>query len=354
VEHVAVRQVSIPLTTPYKLSYGEKLVFDPYVIEIVADGQVGWGECMISPGYTSETREGSWQTAVECAQRMIGLSVDAATNVVASYVASYPGVSSAAFGALDMLRAEPLLQTRVDTEVPLLAPCQAHTEAELRDEIEELIEQGFRTLKIKVGFKWQDDLDRVAMIQRIGGGRVSLRLDANRGFDEADGKSFASRLAPEQIELFEQPCASEAWTENAAVAAVSTVPVMLDESIYDISDIDRAAKIENVGFVKLKLKKIGTVRQLEAGLNRIRELGMTPVLGDGVSLEIACWMEACVGAVAIHNAGEMNGFLKARSRLFENPLEFRRGSIYLPAGYWPQVDRNALAAHTIKETLFPA
>jgi L-Ala-D/L-Glu epimerase len=253
------------------------------------------------------------------------------------------------YGGLSMLLDEPILKTNNNTSIPLLAPCQAHNETELREEIAALLEQGFRTLKIKVGFDWRDDLDRVQMIQSICAGRASLRLDANRAFTEKDGIAFASRLAPEGIELFEQPCGSYDWIENAAVAAASTVPIMLDESIYGLQDIDRAGEIENVGFVKLKLKKIGSVSQLVAGLQHIRDCGMTPVLGDGVSLEIACWMEACVAAHSIDNAGEMNGFLKARSRLLENPLSFRNGAIQLPAGYWPKVDMDALSSHTIKE-----
>lgn len=349
VERITVRQISFPLTTPYKLSTGNKVVFDPFVVEVEAGGETGFGECMISPGYTSESREGSWQAAVEMATRLQGVEVVCGHEVVRAFAADYPGVSSAMYGALDMLVGEPILKTTADTFVPLLAPCQAHDEGELREEIAGLLEQGFRTLKIKVGFDWRDDLERVQKIQSICAGRATLRLDANRAFTEKDGVAFASRLMPDGIELFEQPCGSDDWAENAAVAASSTVPVMLDESIYGLSDIDRAGAIENVGFVKLKLKKIGSVSQLVDGLQRIRDCGMTPVLGDGVSLEIACWMEACVAAHSIDNAGEMNGFLKARSRLLENPLGFRNGSIHLPAGYWPRVDMDALASHTIKE-----
>ena len=349
VEQVIVRQVSFPLTTPYKLSTGDKLVFDPYVIEVRAEDQTGWGECMVSPGYTTETRHGSWKSALDMAQRLIGAPVNLAGKVISGYAPQFPGISSAMYGAIDMLNEEPLLRTDHDTKIPLLAPCQAHEAKALQDEIEQLIEEGFKTLKVKVGYKWQDDLDRVSLIQAFAAGRVTVRLDANRGFNESDGKSFSSRLNPVGIELFEQPCASDDWGANSAVAAASTVPVMLDESIYGIADIDRAAKIENVGFVKLKLKKIGKAHELEAALNHIRELGMTPVLGDGVSLEIACWMEARVGSRTISNAGEMNGFLKARSRLFQNPLVLHQGAIHLPAGYWPIMDRDSLIFHTIKE-----
>jgi L-alanine-DL-glutamate epimerase-like enolase superfamily enzyme len=349
---VTVRQVCFPLVQPYKLSTGDKVVFDPYLVEMRAGGVTGWGECMVSVGYTTESRSDSWQAAQDMARKMPGLRVDDARAKVAAYAERLPGICSAMYGALDMLDDNPMFKIGQDTHVPLLAPCQESEELALREEIAKLTEQGFKTLKVKVGFDWRKDLERVERIQAIAGGRASIRLDANRGFSENDGIAFASRLSPAGIELFEQPCASDDWDANASVAAKSTVSVMLDESIYGVDDIDRAARIANVGFVKLKLKKIGNVDQLAAALQRIRTLGLTPVLGDGVSLELACWMEACVAVHTIDNAGEMNGFLKARSRLLENPLGFERGAIYLPAGYRPRVDRESLAAHTVLEEAF--
>jgi L-alanine-DL-glutamate epimerase-like enolase superfamily enzyme len=256
------------------------------------------------------------------------------------------GAASALLAALDMASRQPMLSVERDTRVPLLAPCQAHEPAEIDAEVDRLVAKGFRTLKVKVGYEWPADLERVQRIQRAAAGRATLRLDANRGFSEADGAAFASRLDPRGIELFEQPCGADDWAANAAVAAVSTVPVMLDESIYGLEDIERAATIKGVGHVKLKLKKIGSVDMLASALRRIRELGLTPVLGDGVSIEIGCWMEACVATGTITNAGEMNGFLKVRQRLFANPLEFENGAIVLRRGYWPEVDRKSLAAHT--------
>ena len=53
--------------------------------------------------------------------------------------------------------------------------------------------------------------------------------------------------------------------------------------------------------------KLGSLAALARGLERIRELGMEPVLGNGVATEIGCWMEACVARSHIRNAGEMNG-----------------------------------------------
>jgi L-alanine-DL-glutamate epimerase-like enolase superfamily enzyme len=144
---------------------------------------------------------------------------------------------------------------------------------------------------------------RVKAIQRAIGGRATMRLDANRAFSEADGCRFAAALDPAGIELFEQPCESDEWEANANVAKVSTVPVMLDEPICAIEDIERAATIPNVGFCKLKLKRFGGLDALKAALDKVREVGLEPVLGDGVGIELGCWMEGCVARSTIRNAG---------------------------------------------------
>ena len=122
---------------------------------------------------------------------------------------------------------------------------------------------------------------------------------------------------------------------------------MLDEPICGLDDIERAAGIPNVGFCKLKLKRFGSLDALKQALERVRQLGMEPVLGDGISSELQCWMEACVARHVIRNAGEFNGFLKPKVRLFAEPLRFAVGELVLAAGYTPAIDANVLAAHEL-------
>lgn len=350
IEQVTVRQVGLPLTTPYKLSLLTMREFDPFLVEVRdAEGRSGFGEALIVPGYTSETVEGSWRLCCELAEAIAGRSAEEARAIARRAIPRGVGAASAVLAALDMASRHEVLVPATDLVVPVLAPLNADEPAEMAHEIEQKIAQGFRTLKVKVGFDWRADLQRVHAVQELAAGRATIRLDANQGYDSHDGMEFARRLEPRGIELFEQPCHMDDWEANAAVARVSTVPVMLDESIYDVSDIDRAGAIEGVGFVKLKLKKVGSVDMLVEALARIRREGMTPVLGDGVSLEVGCWAEACVAARAIDNAGEMNGFLKTSTRLFENPLAFAGGAIRIPAGYIPRLDRDVLGACTRRE-----
>jgi L-alanine-DL-glutamate epimerase-like enolase superfamily enzyme len=189
---------------------------------------------------------------------------------------------------------------------------------------------------------------RVSTIQEAIAGRATMRLDANRAYGEGDACWFAAALNPEGIDLFEQPCRAEDWDANAHVARVSTVPIMLDEPICALADVDRAATIPNVKFCKLKLKRFGGLDLLRDALLHVRARGMEPVLGDGLGGEIGCWMEACVARTTIRNAGEFNGFLKPKTRLFANPMVFERGTMALPRDFTPEIDRDVLEAHTIE------
>jgi hypothetical protein len=98
--------------------------------------------------------------------------------------------------------------------------------------------------------------------------------------------------------------------------------------------------------------KMGGIERLEAGLARIRALGMEPVLGNGVATELGCWMEACVARRLIENAGEMNGFLKPVARLLRYPLAARGGAITLTPGAAPTLDPAALQRYTVDSAEF--
>ena len=312
------------------------------------------GRRAYSPGSSRETRDGGWAFCHEHAAAVIGKDTNEAKAIIASDVVSSRVAATALLTAIEMLEGHPLLTVTRDVRLPLLTPFNSSEPAEIEQEVEQRLEDGFRTFKIKVGKAVDDDTRRVKAIQRAIAGRGTMRLDANRAYSEADACRFAATLDPTGIELFEQPCRAEDWDANAKVASVSPVPVMLDEPICDLADVKRASAIRNVGFCKLKLKRFGGLDLLREALDNVRKCGMESVLGDGLSSELGCWMEACVARITIGNAGEFNGFLKPKMRLFVEPLQFVAGGIVLPSGYTPKIDANALAAHqTASERFAP-
>jgi L-alanine-DL-glutamate epimerase-like enolase superfamily enzyme len=218
--------------------------------------------------------------------------------------------------------------------------------AEIAGEMERWVAAGYRTLKVKVGKDVAADVDRVRRIQACSAGRVSLRLDANRAFDRAQGIAFASQLDATGIELFEQPCPTDAWSDNAAVAAVSPVPLMLDEPICSLDDIARAGDIPGVRFCKIKLKRFSGLGRLIEALDAISAHGMEAVLGDGLGADLSGWMEAMAGDGRIFGAGEFNGFQKLNEGLLAEPLPAHGPEMDIPAGFVPRLDPASVARRT--------
>jgi L-alanine-DL-glutamate epimerase-like enolase superfamily enzyme len=298
-------------------------------------------------GYTEEEIDDCWRVARAIAEELAGRDARAAHPRLAALAATHP-FTAAAFGtALEMIEGSPLLEVPHARPVPLVGLLDAKNEEAMAAEADRLISQGYRTLKFKVGFDPAADAARVKLAQRAVRGRAGIRIDANQGYTAGQAIAFVRALDPQGIELFEQPCPAGDWDSHLAVARAAGVPLMLDESIYAMADIEKAAALKCAAYVKVKLMKLVTLAALTRAIERIRELGMKPVLGNGVACDLGCWLEALVAARCIDNAGEMNGFLKARSPLLARPLVFRDGALQLEAGYVPRLDPESVARHCV-------
>ena len=353
IESITVRHIHMNLSVPYSLSYRTFEAFEPYVVEVRSSNEtIGWGDGHISPGSSEETREGGWFFCTDIAPQLLGLDLDEAIRLVTLNISESKVAGSALYLALEMLQGSSLLKVKEEVSFPLLTPINATDPSGIEAEIEQKLHQGFQTFKVKVGKDVEADIKRLARIQEVVNQRATLRVDANRAYTREEGIHFGSTISPVSLELFEQPCPTEDWESNAAVAQASNVPLMLDEPICSIADIERAAEIEGVRYCKLKLKRFGTLQALYEGLNYVRECGMEPVLGDGLGSELTSWMEACVAQTTIRNTGEFNGFLKPKDRLFSNPLLFKDGNLTLPKGYQPQMDLEKLEAMTKHQATF--
>ncbi len=351
-ERVELELLRVPLKTPYKLVFGNVEAFDTLLVTVTfADGRSGVGEATILTGYTEETLEQCWQAARTIGSELPGTSAEQARGRLSVWLGENPFTVTAFATAMEMAAGHATLRPTA-ASVPLLAILNETEPGPLESELERLLEAGYSTIKVKVGWNVQDDLRRVRHIQQALRGRATIRIDANQGYSKEDGCTFARSLDPAGIELFEQACAAGDWDAALAVKRAATVPIMLDESIYTMADVEKAASLGAADVIKLKLMKLGSIDQLERALARIGKLGMTAVLGNGVACEIGCWMEACVGAKLLTTAGEMNGFLKQRNGLLTTPLRVERGRIALDLAAPPQLDTAAVAAARVAREEF--
>jgi len=331
----------LPLVTPYKLAFGPVEALDTIIV-LARDGKgaEGFGEATLLTGYTDETIAGTWAKTRELVAAAKSPDFDMAA-ALATLDATHPFLTTAFRTALEMAANDPRLLLDKPTRVPILGLLQGETITDLEREAERLLAEGYETVKVKAGFGPDRDARIVAMAQRAVAGRMRIRIDANQGFSASEAVEFVSRLSDESIELFEQPCAAGDWDAHMKVVPVARargIPLMVDESIYSVRDIERTAEMGAAAYIKLKLMKFSGLSRLEAAIQRIRSFGLKAVLGNGVAADPGCWMEACIAARHIDNAGEMNGFLKPRERLLADRLVFSKGAIELPAGWRPRLD----------------
>ena len=353
VSEIRLYQLRLPLTKPYRVSFRTYTEFEPILVQALGSaGETGWGEAYIPTGASTETADTGWAYCKEQAEKIVGRTVTEAKAVIDRTVEGAPFAATAMMTALDVLARHPALHTTQEARIPLLVPISGKAEDEIMDEVDRLVEVGYRTLKVKVGWKVGDDLARVRYVQKAMGDRARITMDANRGYTQAQGVEFAAALDPAGVDLFEQPCGAEDWDGNAAVARATTVPLMLDESICGLADIERASKIRGVRFVKLKLKRIGGMDRAIAAMQRAGQVGLDICLGDGVATELMCWVEACTSRGYLKRAGDMNGYLKPKVRLLKEPLPFERGALVLRPGFWPDVDEKLLKEHTQRSERF--
>lgn len=349
IQDISVYRVNMPLDRTYPLSFNavDMAYFDAIVVEVTtSDERTGWGEVTILPGYTHETVDSGWRFNCGHAEQLVGRDLTSAKRHLIAYVGEQPHAASPIMTAIEMLEGNPILEYDTEVRVPVLAPVRAMDDAGIEAEVPQLLERGHKRLKIKIGFDAEKDLKRIRFISQLVGGFALLRVDANQGYSREEGRWIGERLDPGLVEWLEQPCDRFDWESNAAVAKDSAVPVMLDESIYSFEDIQHAAGLEGVAYIKHVLEKYSGLDMLKAALDHIRLCGMQPVLGNGGATDITSWLEASVARLTVDVPCEFHGFLKVKEPLLDDPLPFENGDVILRPGYRPSINRSVLEAYT--------
>ena len=145
----------------------------------------------------------------------------------------------------------------------------------------------YPVIKVKLGS--DDDVARIAAI-RNARPDVRLYVDANGGWSPEEAVQSVQELAAFDLDLIEQPVAKGDIAGLRYVQGHTDVPIVADESVQSLEDVERLAAA-GVRGVNLKLMKIGGLALCLRMLRRARELGMRVMLG--------CMIETSLGVTAM-------------------------------------------------------
>jgi L-alanine-DL-glutamate epimerase-like enolase superfamily enzyme len=114
---------------------------------------------------------------------------------------------------------------------------------ELQDEIRSRLDQGYTTMKIKVGGATiPEDVKRVEAALTVVGAAERLAVDANAGFDRGRALAYAKALAPFRLRWFEEPTGPLDYASLAEVAAIYDAPIGTGENLFSTQDVENLVR----------------------------------------------------------------------------------------------------------------
>jgi L-Ala-D/L-Glu epimerase len=318
---IEIIKAAIPLLEPYFLSFAKVEAFDCTYCKITIDDVEFWGETTALPGY-------SWETSASienCIKNIVkrSSSLESLRHVAAEYQVSDPFAVGCISQALDKIET-PLKQNPIS--LPLVGIISSSDQSVIDHQLKAQIDAGFSTIKVKVQGNLKSDLAKIRFLQEILPDAVKIRIDANQGFQYQDACDFVQALEPNKVELFEQPFKPNQWLEMEKLNESSPVPLMLDESIWITSDVEKAAESKCSAYVKLKMQKHGGIRRTVDLIKRSQNAGFAVVFGNGVQSILGCFDEIRLAqSCGVKTAGEFNGFLK-HIPLQSEMISFNKGN----------------------------
>jgi muconate cycloisomerase len=120
----------------------------------------------------------------------------------------------------------------------------------------EVVAQGVKVIKLKVGINPEHDVALVRQVREAVGPELRLTLDANQGYATAyEAIRTIRAIQPYDIQFVEQPV--QGLDEMARVARAVDVPLMADESAWTPQDIIQINQLEAARIVSLYTTKAG-------------------------------------------------------------------------------------------------
>jgi len=114
---------------------------------------------------------------------------------------------------------------------------------ELQDEIRAKLDQGYTTMKIKVGgAPVAEDVKRVEAALAVVGSSERLAVDANAAFDRPRALAYAKALAPFRLRWFEEPTDPLDFALLADVAENYGPPIGTGENLFSTQDVENLVR----------------------------------------------------------------------------------------------------------------
>ena len=270
VTYVEVEKMKAELAKPFRVAFGVITSCDTWTVIMHTDeGITGYGSDAPLAFVTGETMETCKIVLDTFAKAFVGqdpTDIEGAHKLMDSIIyangAAKCAFDLACWDILGKYKNEPVYkllgaptnQVVTDYTIGIDAP-----EAMQKEAHRLVYDKGFDILKVKVGLNLDNDMDAIDRIRKEVGPNVRIRVDANQGYSVESALKALKVFEQYGVDAIEQ---CRPWWDFDGAAEIhqkntTSVKLMLDESIHNHYDAERAGKMGCADYFNIKLMKCG-------------------------------------------------------------------------------------------------
>jgi O-succinylbenzoate synthase len=354
IESIALREIHMQLISPFEASFGAVQNRRILLVEVVADGAIGWGEVTAgeTPAYNPETTDTAWHVISDfIAPSVIGKSLAESPNIrammtqIRGHEMAKSGVENALWDAEAQLKGVPLSKLLGGTIEEIACGVSLgirENPQSLVKKVEEELRSGYQRIKLKI--KPGKDYEFVSAVRKEFP-NILLSVDANSAYS-LDDTANLKKLDDFELLMIEQPLSWDDIYEHSKLQAQIQTAICLDESIRNTTHALTAIKLESCRIINIKLGRVSGHTEARRMQEECRKRGV-PVWCGGM-------LESGIGRA--HNVAmstlpgfTLPGDVSASQRywnedIIEPPVEVTpKGTIHVPKepglGYFVRRDR---------------
>jgi L-alanine-DL-glutamate epimerase-like enolase superfamily enzyme len=198
------------------------------------------------------------------------------------------------------------------------------------------VQLGLRAVKVKVGLDVSGDIARVESVRSTVGDDFRVAVDANGGWTEADARRAIPHLERLNVNALEQPLRRGDFRGSARLRQQTSIPLMLDESIFTPGDALQAIREEACDLISIYPGKNGGIlRSLEIA-QMAASAGLKCVIGSNLEMDLgtAAMLHTAVAVPQLATSVDHDviGPLYYEHHYTAAPIRYRNGCAVLPDG----------------------
>jgi len=124
-------------------------------------------------------------------------------------------------------------------------------------------ERGYNSMKLKTWKRSMEDVRLVEDVRKALGDEAFLYVDGNGSYAEGEARTILARVADYNAAFIEEPCKFSDPLRQAAFAAHLPVPLLGDQCLQSLDDVQLHIRLGGVGAVSIKLRRTGFTQSLK-------------------------------------------------------------------------------------------